>query len=224
MSFRYKQELVNDKSKVTSIDTQTLVYRNPMDGRSSPRRAWGFCLYNLDRCHHSLDIIEKYSKPGEYTEKILYLHVDKIICSANALEKMSIIAFSFKMFYFSVKGAHLIFIEALWNYVCSIHIVGKYPMPMSKLLKGSWRLKVDIWHDLFTDMYNDFLNDIPRLKCPWSKSWLSLMPVMRIVSTLLTTWRGDYIMSPFCQEFQKCLYFPLVSKLTGSKLIKKAAI
>lgn len=115
MSFRYKQELVNDKSKVKSIDTQTLVLRNPMDGRSSPRRAWGFCVYNLDRCHHSLDIIEKYSKPGEYTEKILYLHVhvDKIICSANTLEKMNIIAFSFKMFYFSVKGAHLIFIEAL---------------------------------------------------------------------------------------------------------------
>lgn len=162
MSFRYKQELVNDKSKVTSIDTQTLVLRNPMDGRSSPRMAWGFCVYNLDRCQHSLDIIEKYSKPGECTEKILYLHVhvDKIICSANALEKMNIIAFSFKMFYFSVKGAHLhvIFIEALWNYVCSIHnIVGEYPMPMSKLLKGSWRLKVDIWHDLFTDMYNDFL-------------------------------------------------------------------
>lgn len=158
MSFRYKQELVNDKSKVTSIDTQTLVLRNPMDGRSSPRRAWRFCVYNLDRCHHSLDIIEKYSKPGECTEKILYLHVDKIICSANTLEKMNIIAFSFKMFYFSVKGAHLIFIEALWNYVCSIHnIVGEYPMPMSKLLKVSWRLKVDRWHDLFTDMYNDFL-------------------------------------------------------------------
>lgn len=45
----------------------------------------------------------------------MYLHVDKIICSANALEKMNIIAFSFKMFYFSVKGAHLIFIAALFD-------------------------------------------------------------------------------------------------------------
>lgn len=71
---------------------------------------------------------------------------------------MNIIVFFFKMFYFFVKGVYLIFIEVLWNYVCLIYnIVGEYLMFMLKLLKVSWRLKVDRWYDLFIDMYNDFL-------------------------------------------------------------------
>lgn len=70
---------------------------------------------------------------------------------------MNIIVLFFKMFYFFVKGVYLIFIEVLWNYVCLIYIVGKYLMFMLKLLKGSWRLKVDRWYDLFIDMCNDFL-------------------------------------------------------------------
>lgn len=169
-----------------------------MDGCFSLCRVWRFCVYNFDWCYYFLDIIEKYLKLGECIEKILYLYVDKINCLVNVLEKMSIIVFFFKMFYFFVKGVYLIFIEVLWNYVCLIYIVGKYLMFMLKLLKGSWRLKVDIWYDLFIDMYNDFFNDILWFKCFWFKFWLSFMLVMRIVLILLMMWWGDYIMFFFC--------------------------